>query len=462
MPLVSKSIIERWYRTDSWVYRNFSFWFKNPLWDKRVPQGFSLCPYFWLSIFSLFVLRPIVGVVLGFKMLYTMLHLTQLIEWSDSLVYSITCGGPISSARKPMTTGGPTLAALALLTVITLVVGCIGFCGYHLCTLFYAHNALPALLIPFAILCVFVPCLIYRKTHPHSECKVENYTRIACIVGVIAMYFLMPVEFIEVVVFIPTLILALLFIVAKAIWTCITLIPAGLGWVWYGICVAAAFVWEYLLLFVTTFSTMLIMAFIGVVVCSVIGWLTATWYEKSGRAEAAVKLAEWNKRVNDYWGMIVWQIAAESREYLKVSEWEDVLRDRYPYAWEVARKNALGKHQTLHPTLLRKLVSESEEIYRQVLAERAAARKAREEACARFTASAGKALVPVTAVGAGMKYTAKGAGTVLHFIFVRCIWFILKEIGTFINLLWQLFWAWKKGACPYYRFEDPSKTTPSK
>lgn len=56
--LVKKSIVEKWYQRDSWVFRNFSYLFSNPLWDKHVPNGFSVCPYFWLSLFSFLIFRP--------------------------------------------------------------------------------------------------------------------------------------------------------------------------------------------------------------------------------------------------------------------------------------------------------------------------------------------------------------------------------------------------------------------
>jgi len=56
--LVKRSIVEKWYQRDSWVYRNFSYLFSNPLWDKRIPQGFTVCPYFWMSMFSLLIFRP--------------------------------------------------------------------------------------------------------------------------------------------------------------------------------------------------------------------------------------------------------------------------------------------------------------------------------------------------------------------------------------------------------------------
>lgn len=56
--LVSENIVRQWYRKDSWVYRNFEYLFKNPLWSKEPPTGFSVCPYFWLSLFSFFIFRP--------------------------------------------------------------------------------------------------------------------------------------------------------------------------------------------------------------------------------------------------------------------------------------------------------------------------------------------------------------------------------------------------------------------
>jgi len=57
--LVKQSIVEKWYQRDSWVYKNFAYLFQNPLWSKDIPQGFSVCPYFWLNLFSFFIFRPL-------------------------------------------------------------------------------------------------------------------------------------------------------------------------------------------------------------------------------------------------------------------------------------------------------------------------------------------------------------------------------------------------------------------
>jgi hypothetical protein len=61
--LVKRSIVEHWYQPQSSVYKNFAYLFKNPWWDKPMPNGFSVCPYFWLSLFSLLLLRPAIFVV---------------------------------------------------------------------------------------------------------------------------------------------------------------------------------------------------------------------------------------------------------------------------------------------------------------------------------------------------------------------------------------------------------------
>ena len=57
--LVKQSIVEKWYQRDSWVYKNFAYLFQNPLWNKSIPNGFSVCPYFWLNLFSFFIFRPL-------------------------------------------------------------------------------------------------------------------------------------------------------------------------------------------------------------------------------------------------------------------------------------------------------------------------------------------------------------------------------------------------------------------
>jgi len=74
--LVSSNIVNRWYQKDHWIYKQFSFLFNNPLYQKKIPGGFSVCPYFWLSLFSFFIGRPTI-------------YLLLLGKWVLSLLWSL-------------------------------------------------------------------------------------------------------------------------------------------------------------------------------------------------------------------------------------------------------------------------------------------------------------------------------------------------------------------------------------
>lgn len=58
--LVKESRVKQWYRPSHPIYKNFAYLFKNELWDNPVPKGFTVCPYFWMSMASLLLFRPFV------------------------------------------------------------------------------------------------------------------------------------------------------------------------------------------------------------------------------------------------------------------------------------------------------------------------------------------------------------------------------------------------------------------
>jgi hypothetical protein len=64
--LVSEKIVNRWYQKDHFIYQNFAYLYKNPLWDKEIPNGFSVCPYFW----SAMLLSPIFRTMLVWPIIY--------------------------------------------------------------------------------------------------------------------------------------------------------------------------------------------------------------------------------------------------------------------------------------------------------------------------------------------------------------------------------------------------------
>lgn len=71
--LISQPLAAKMYRTDSWVYKNFSKLYSNKLWDKKIPNGYTICPYFWKSLLGFLVgiattLLFYIGKVLTFVM----------------------------------------------------------------------------------------------------------------------------------------------------------------------------------------------------------------------------------------------------------------------------------------------------------------------------------------------------------------------------------------------------------
>lgn len=57
--LVNEQKAKNWFKKDHPYYKDFAYLFSNPLWDKKVPSAFSLCPFFWFAMFSRLIFRPL-------------------------------------------------------------------------------------------------------------------------------------------------------------------------------------------------------------------------------------------------------------------------------------------------------------------------------------------------------------------------------------------------------------------
>lgn len=185
MALVSKNIIEEWYQTDSWVYKNFSRLFSNIAWDKEIPKGFSLCPYFWLSILSLFIVQPfIVFPVFCIKKLYSPVDefcRERLGETGAKMMFTVLLG----------------LAVIGFSGIVLFSLGAIIIITYQEYAL---ANAVPAFILPIVLFVVFFCCAIYigKNRYNSERCKVENYTIALSFIFLALSAFLMPSEFIDV------------------------------------------------------------------------------------------------------------------------------------------------------------------------------------------------------------------------------------------------------------------------
>jgi hypothetical protein len=431
MPLVSLNTVNRWYRKDSWVYKNFTYLFQNPLWDTDVPKGFSLCPYFWLAIFSMTLFRVFVGSVLLLRLLFK--PFGGLLGRTDGFFRKVF---NIRTSVPAVPTFFVTLVASAILGLLSLL----GYGGYETYQSYAEASALPALFLPIIALGIAIPCWVYYGNNKYNSdrCRVENYVRLSTLVLAGLGAYLMPNELYITVT-----------AIGSALWDVITTILGFLFitiWVylWEGICFAASFLWAGFVSVSTWFLTGL--AFIGVV--GAFAWISdklwaSTDYARVRRetsaAEAAVdKLAE----------RILEEIAGEAYQRDGFSGctnrdskyWRSYIYsvpEAVAIAYEYARKGTtvLPEDQT------RRAASAALNTFELELKLRQERKAAFDEKCHAVSGTAEKVF----------KFIWRPFGAIF-----RGLGWLLKEIWTLLCLLFSLAKAKKQGACPYLKFTDAS------
>lgn len=224
--LVKKSIVERWYRTDSWVYKNFAYLFQNPLWSKRIPQGFSVCPYFWLNLFSLFIFRPFCVMPIH----YVIMPIIRAIGYPAS-AFDDFCRSMFSKLNM-IPYCPPPGAGVAFALLWSVVLGAITYIGYMITTQFYPYVTQDAggmfgfwAVVSFIALWLVIGL---HKKFTETECKTFNYLYVWFAILVAAMCFFVPTEALGMV---------------KSFF-------GGIGWVfaqlWIGICMLFAWLGKWL------------------------------------------------------------------------------------------------------------------------------------------------------------------------------------------------------------------------
>jgi len=227
--LVSEEIVKRWYRTESPVYQNFAYLFDNPLWKKPVPKGFTVCPYFWLSLFSRMVFQPLVFLITHLcqpiikkfgapvSRLDKFLRLT-LATWFDAPFKDITGGGLLFAFLLSI------FSCMCLMLTLVLI-------GFY----FHAINPYPRGRIVFWELLIAgiaaLSSLIYSKKKPNG-CNPFVYLKIwlcACaIITAVTFHFelhLLFNWFIGALVFIGESLIILVKMIGLFLWLMITYSP---------------------------------------------------------------------------------------------------------------------------------------------------------------------------------------------------------------------------------------------
>lgn len=174
MAFVSEDCIKQWFQTDSVIYKNFAYLFKNKLWSKKTPGGFSLCPYFWLSMFSLLIFKPIIEPSIlilkwvGKALLYV--GGTPFIWWDKTAMKKI-------GVKNGHPGFGILLSLLLMIFTVAVLAGACLFYKFNVC-LFRENVKLFTVMWWMLINMISAICIVtYIKNHKYksNRCKVEWY-----------------------------------------------------------------------------------------------------------------------------------------------------------------------------------------------------------------------------------------------------------------------------------------------
>lgn len=514
--LVKRSIVERWYQTDSWVYKNFAYLFDNPLWQKNIPRGFSVCPYFWLNIFSLLIFRPFFVAPIQFVVLPIMRAIGKPAYALDKGLYNLYC--KLNWADGSYTTGvgiGMTVLMLIGLCVLAFV-GLQGYVGLIKFYPYLTHSTLGMFsfwsIASFATLWGII-ALHYKITK--TECKTMNYLYVWLILFAIGIAIFIPSEFGEG--------LSVLF---GGVWY---LIKAIAALVWFTLCFLGKWIWVGLK---WKPLNALYLPWIGyVALLTLVAWLSdkimSKFEEKkfsTYKAETTEEYWERNRRAwvglftrtlmsNDYWhdgkafqdedadiyfslkalypsksgtrvdnnliALAACRAAADYRQAIYKKAFEiymagdlDALQKNYPFVNQDAWNDLRKEKDTEYRFGLLKSVGISDigwekrytnHEFRQAIIEACKSPEIKpmlDQMVAEYQAKAEKRFVTKEAKKQSWAHvTCLQVTTALHNgfrRFARGIGWLATNVWTLLVYLWMLIKAKKQGACPYFQFSEPT------
>lgn len=193
--LVKKSIVERWYQTDSWVYKNFAYLFQNPLWNKRVPQGFSVCPYFWLNLFSLLIFRPFFVAPIKYIFIPFIKLLGKPAEAVDRGLYNVLQKIGIGPDSYHPAAG--IMVSLLTLIATTAILGLLAIFGHWVYNFYPNFTSTSLGMFTFWSIASFIGLwvgLFIHKIVTDTECKTYAYLYVWAALFVLGMFIFIPSE----------------------------------------------------------------------------------------------------------------------------------------------------------------------------------------------------------------------------------------------------------------------------
>ncbi len=403
MPLVSSNIVSAWYKRDSSVYKNLAYLWANPLWNKKMPNGFSLCPMWWLSMFSLFIFRPFVALILTFRALIKFCRLDKaMITFEDKWLQR--------AAGVPR--GIPTFAASVVLTTVGIILFGLSRAAME----YYEAGVLSSLIMAVTLLVTFLCCGLYAESHKTPDrCPVEIYTRVMSVAFVIIAFLVNPIyahfSFVE----FPWDVVST---IGGGIWSAIVWVGSSLGhiisWIFGG---AVFSMWVYLL----AIPAFLLLGLLFEKITMRYLWNdTATWIKTYTEVKWSAK--EIKIRIGTILATIeVWMVNTEGVSTLP-DGWKD-FADECPEVIRLAEDSV-----ELEYNQIAAIAPVTIQFAQAAMAARSEAQRLRDEACKKFTAKMTKVFSPVIAV-----------------------W---KQVRILSSYLWQFAKAKKSKSCPYLIFTD--------
>lgn len=392
MPLVPAPVYSAWFSRKSRLYSAFTYWFNNPLWQTSVPNGFSLCGYFWMAVAAVVLLRPLVYLTLGLRWVAQALRVTSFIRWTDSLVVR-------TFGQSPAPMGVHTAVGFVMLGIVSIL-GTAIVAG--LMAAWSADQFLTSLAFPLNTIVLAVCGAYYSETKGRDDrCRVEWYVRALLGLSLVALLVFHTGAFVDAFVGIPM---------------------AAVAGIWHGACWLAGSCWWLVKWFVLGAISGLPYALLTLVVMLVLGVI----------GYFATRLMPDPKVQPESAGLTKAQIAANltiiagalfGRTTLGMRSAEAAVALSFA-AQELARSRVLTGSVDVPESLTDAIMDE----VRQREQEAFQRSRQRSAACKRFTAGLAALCSPVVAV-----------------------W---RQIRIGCSYGWALFRAVKGKQCPYLRFED--------
>lgn len=505
--LVKRSIVERWYQTDSWVYRNFSFLFKNPLWSKQVPAGFSVCPYFWLSLFSFFIFKPFFVAPIHYGIRPILRLFGKPAAAIDGLCRKLLTKiiGDSSKFEVP----GISIFATLLLTALVTCVGVLLTFGVIKLVALYAYlQGFSAGIFAFWSGLSFIVMWITLGIHKgvtNTDCKTMNYLWVWLVLFLVSCSIFVPTEIISIITSFASGIGIIAKSVGVVIWKGICYCGTGIaiGATWIGKMFMFLLNWKLWAFLVCPLVVITVIGWLGDKVLSFLdrkqkdnllqvnpqelyaqyreSWISlfirilmASSYWKNGdifenlphhkkKACCLLKYSLYRAAFEKMWKdkldilqvkypTTKWNELKNTLRYqntkIRFSELEEALVDKYDVFNFDADSFGFAIYEVINSPPWKNEIELLAESYRKQDERKKERREARKHSwahmtCLKFTTTLDNG---ASSVGRGLKKLCK------------LVWWVICEVGTFFAYMWTLLKAKKQGACPYILFKSSTDT----